>query len=535
MSGWMPLALLGLHTLLRNGIAARARGVHGRVHRAGPVERLLRVFPGRACRDSRAPRARHARGRPSPHRRRPRRERAVHPRDVRADRARVLRRAADVRSPAIGRRGRRSSAPTWARTSTATKRCARRFASGVPCRTTTSPAARKARCSRALPPSCWRPPRSGLAGGRRPGRASTAAPCRSMPRLGRWLSCCPWAPTRPSGACGYRSAPCTGGCSPTCRASTACAFRHDSRPSCCSRWPCSRASASRASSRASVPAARIAACAAALAIILLEGTGGAMPLAFLTPHGRPDRAAYTWVRDGGARRRPRTAGGRARHHASARFSTSIRRCFTTVPSSTARAATTRRSRCSWAVPRRRWSKPTTFPTGCARCGKPVWAPSSCIRRRLRTRQPARRSSSSFKREMAAGADGGSQVTSEAVFPGVVVYRLAEWREAAGARAGDGAPARPDRRFRRRALSPRRATRPIVWSARSTATSRRDGFRASGSRARNGLTSRSIRRATSRASGFSPPIGASAITRASSSSRPSTAPVAPVTLYRGTVV
>ena len=39
---------------------------------------------------------------------------------------------------------------------------------------------------------------------------------------------------------------------------------------------------------------------AALVFIVLEGTGGAMPLAFLKPHGRPDRAAYSWIRDAGA-------------------------------------------------------------------------------------------------------------------------------------------------------------------------------------------------------------------------------------------
>jgi hypothetical protein len=44
---------------------------------------------------------------------------------------------------------------------------------------------------------------------------------------------------------------------------------------------------------------RIAMAAATLVFVLLEGTGGAMPLAFLKPHGRPDRAAYTWVRDAG--------------------------------------------------------------------------------------------------------------------------------------------------------------------------------------------------------------------------------------------
>jgi hypothetical protein len=36
-----------------------------------------------------------------------------------------------------------------------------------------------------------------------------------------------------------------------------------------------------------------------LVFVLLEGTGAAMPLAFLKPHGRPDRAAYAWVRDAG--------------------------------------------------------------------------------------------------------------------------------------------------------------------------------------------------------------------------------------------
>jgi hypothetical protein len=45
--------------------------------------------------------------------------------------------------------------------------------------------------------------------------------------------------------------------------------------------------------------ARVAMAATTLVFVLLEGTGGAMPLAFLKPHGRPDRAAYAWVRDAG--------------------------------------------------------------------------------------------------------------------------------------------------------------------------------------------------------------------------------------------
>ena len=42
---------------------------------------------------------------------------------------------------------------------------------------------------------------------------------------------------------------------------------------------------------------RVAGAVAAAAFAWLEGNVGAMPLAFLKPHGRPDRAAYTWIRD----------------------------------------------------------------------------------------------------------------------------------------------------------------------------------------------------------------------------------------------
>jgi hypothetical protein len=61
------------------------------------------------------------------------------------------------------------------------------------------------------------------------------------------------------------------------------------------------ASAGFASLTARWPAnARLAGVMVALVVVLLEGTGGAMPLAFLKPHGRPDRAAYIWIRDAGA-------------------------------------------------------------------------------------------------------------------------------------------------------------------------------------------------------------------------------------------
>jgi hypothetical protein len=48
------------------------------------------------------------------------------------------------------------------------------------------------------------------------------------------------------------------------------------------------------------PRTRLAVAAATLLFVLFEGTGGAMPLAFLKPHGRPDRAAYSWIRDADA-------------------------------------------------------------------------------------------------------------------------------------------------------------------------------------------------------------------------------------------
>jgi hypothetical protein len=179
------------------------------------------------------------------------------------------------------------------------------------------------------------------------------------------------------------------------------------------------------------PRARIAACAAALAIILLEGTGGAMPLAFLTPHGRPDRAAYAWVRDGGAgavlelpageldttfrtyqyeyqtlfHHRPIVNGASGYNSALQVFLGSAASPLVEADYFSDGLRALRQAGVGTIV-----VHPQAF--------EDAATGASIVER--------------FKRELAAGAGGSSQVTSEAVFPGVVVYRLAEWSGAAGA-------------------------------------------------------------------------------------------------------
>ncbi len=194
---------------------------------------------------------------------------------------------------------------------------------------------------------------------------------------------------------------------------------------------------------------------------------------------------------------------------SGRINTNTRRCFTIVLLSTAPAATTRRSRYSWAAPRRRWSK-RTIPgriarAAAGRCGR---------RRRASAGVPGSVSRCvdhrALREELEAGTGGepggfgGRLSRSRRVSPGGVARRRACSRRChQRQRAHDTGVS----------FVATSATPPIVWSARSTATSRRDGFRASGSPARNGLTLRSIAPATWRACGSSPPIGASEITRA----------------------
>lgn len=179
------------------------------------------------------------------------------------------------------------------------------------------------------------------------------------------------------------------------------------------------------------PRARIAACAAALAIILLEGTGGAMPLAFLTPHGRPDRAAYTWVRDGGAgavlelpageldttfrtfeyeyqtlfHHRPIVNGASGYNSALQVFLGSAASPLVEADYFSDGLRALRQAGVGTVV-----VHPQAFADA---------ATSASILERL-------------KRELAAGAGASSQVISEAVFPGVVVYRLSAWSDVAGA-------------------------------------------------------------------------------------------------------
>ena len=175
------------------------------------------------------------------------------------------------------------------------------------------------------------------------------------------------------------------------------------------------------------PRARIVACVAVLAIILLEGTGGAMPLAFLAPHGRPDRAAYAWVRDGGA--------GAVLELPAGELDTTFRTYqyeYQTlfhhrhiVNGASGYNSALQVFLGSSASP---LVEPPTSRTGCARCGRPVWHGRRAY---AGVCGPGNRCVD--RRALQTGAGdrvGGSQVVSEAVFPEVVVYRLAEWREAA---------------------------------------------------------------------------------------------------------
>ena len=171
--------------------------------------------------------------------------------------------------------------------------------------------------------------------------------------------------------------------------------------------------------------ARLAGSAAALIFILLEGTGGAMPLAFLKPHGRPDRAAYNWIRDAGAGAVLELPAGeldtgllsyqyeyQTLVHAhpivngATGYGSALQAFFGSAASPIVEPdyfADALRMLRAIGV-RTVVVHPNAFP---------VPAMGRSIVDRL-------------------GSHRGEQVTSEATFPGVVVYRLAEWRVSPGA-------------------------------------------------------------------------------------------------------
>jgi len=181
------------------------------------------------------------------------------------------------------------------------------------------------------------------------------------------------------------------------------------------------------------PRARVAACAATLAIILLEGTGGAMPLAFLSPHGRPDRAAYAWVRDGGA--------GAVLELPAGELDTTFRTyqyeyqtLFHHRPIVNGASGYNSALQVFLGSSASPLVEAGYFPDGLRALRQAGVGTVVVHTQAFADGATGASVVELFKQEMATGA-GTSQVVSEATFPGIVVYRLAEWREAP-APAGD---------------------------------------------------------------------------------------------------
>jgi hypothetical protein len=180
--------------------------------------------------------------------------------------------------------------------------------------------------------------------------------------------------------------------------------------------------------------ARIAACAAALAIILLEGTGGAMPLAFLAPHGRPDRAAYAWVREGGA--------GAVLELPAGELDTTFRTyqyeyqtLFHHRPIVNGASGYNSALQVFLGSSASPLVEAGYFSDGLRALRQAGVGTVVVHTQAFADAATGTSVVDLFKQEMATGA-GASQVVSEAMFPGIVVYRLAGWREAAAAPAGD---------------------------------------------------------------------------------------------------
>ena len=190
--------------------------------------------------------------------------------------------------------------------------------------------------------------------------------------------------------------------------------------------------------------ARLAVAAATLLFVLLEGTGGAMPLAFLTPHGRPDRAAYAWVRDAGPGAVLELPAGELdtglrtfqyeyqtlfHHHpivnGASGYNSALHMFLGSAASPIVEA-----DYFDEALRMLREIGVRTVVVHPAAFGDPTTGASIVDR---------------LKRDIGRISNGGNQVLSEAVFPGAAVYRLAEWR--------DSPVATPDAGSSARAISP----------------------------------------------------------------------------------
>jgi hypothetical protein len=172
--------------------------------------------------------------------------------------------------------------------------------------------------------------------------------------------------------------------------------------------------------------ARLSVAAATLLFVLLEGTGGAMPLAFLTPHGRPDRAAYTWVRDAGP--------GAVLELPAGELDTGLRTfqyeyqtLFHHHPIVNGASGYTSALQVFLGSAASPIVEPDYFDDA-LRLLREIGVRTVIVHPSLFGDPTAGAAIvDRFKRDISRNGNGGNQVLSEAVFPGLAVYRLAEWR------------------------------------------------------------------------------------------------------------
>ena len=184
--------------------------------------------------------------------------------------------------------------------------------------------------------------------------------------------------------------------------------------------------------------ARLAGTAAAFIFLLLEGAGGAMPLAFLKPHGRPDRGLYTWIRDAGAGALLELPAGEldtSRLSYQYEYQTLVHK-HPIVNGASGYNSVLQGFLGSAASP---IVEPDYFDDA-LRMLRAIGIRTVVVRPAAFA-DPA--TGDSLVRLF--GSHHGEQVASEATFPGVVVYRLAEW--------SDNPAASPDRGRALHAISP----------------------------------------------------------------------------------